>query len=819
MDIRFTDENFDTKNLTKEELSGVNQFLLENNKRQLENIMSFYNSKTPMLLVNGFLGSGKTHIVNHSLKFLSKNTIILEYNCFETTILDDILLSFFEDFKELAVRDEITHPKIKSENFIQKITAYFNSIDRPILIIINSLESVLKNNKQEILDFLLHISEFYNIKTILISRKFDYDDFTDKIPFEKVTVLALEKSIFEKYLRSKGIKMIGPVSDELYKHTRGYFLYTELTVKIINAHKLSLIDFIDGYTKSFLTYNDFIFREALSFVDPANGHLFRLLTILRHPISTKLLETINLYNEEKIQYFADNLLLSREKNMIYLQDYYKEISLNSIPENVSAKLHKACVELYTTQLPLKPFERDLLISRQTMRTEIEYHTMFLPKKPMLFRQMEAAAIEAIEYAADLKTDYSAIPTTEEIPVQPDIEIEKQESKEDKIKKISFIFDNEDEEKSIMDGIADSINKYIDYSNKILTPEEMRLPFMELMNAANREEKNFNYQKALAYYQLALTMKEDDNFALMVSRIYIKTAKCYEKLSDWFNALKYYEMALEYFVNAGDKEKFNEMRLAVANIFYNTYKHDKAEKLLNDILNPEEDISNELKIKARLLLASIANKDIRDVYKNYKSAYALVDNTIGRKVLAELYFKFAAVCDELDETETAIKLYQRCIDIPSKDNQYLSSAMINLAMIYDDTGSTDLAMKYYQESLSIDEENKNLSGVYESAVRLAKYNGRKSPETAIEYYRKAMTAAKELSEPYYLMNINVEYGDFCADRREFAKALKAYIKAYSRAKNNALSEDKTKIEQRLRDLKVRLGDEAFKKLKLEVTKNG
>ena len=39
------------------------------------------------------------------------------------------------------------------------------------------------------------------------------------------------------------------------------------------------------------------------------------------------------------------------------------------------------------------------------------------------------------------------------------------------------------------------------------------------------------------------------------------------------------------------------------------------------------------------------------------------------------------------------------------------------------------------------------------------------------------------------------------------------------KNNALSEDKTKIEQRLRDLKVRLGDEAFKKLKLEVTKNG
>ena len=95
MEIRFADENFDIKNLTRSELSGVNQFLLENNKKQLENILNFYNSKTPMLLVNGFLGSGKTHIVNHSLKFLSQETIVLEYNCFETTILDDILLSFF----------------------------------------------------------------------------------------------------------------------------------------------------------------------------------------------------------------------------------------------------------------------------------------------------------------------------------------------------------------------------------------------------------------------------------------------------------------------------------------------------------------------------------------------------------------------------------------------------------------------------------------------------------------------------------------------------------------------------------------------------
>ena len=660
MELRFTDENFDIKNLTKSELSGINQFLLDNNKKQLESLLEFYNNQTPLLLVNGFIGTGKTQIVNHSLKFLAQNAVVLEYNCFETTILDDILLSFFEDFKELTAKGIISQPKTKSENFNQKIATYFDSVNLPIIIIINSLESVLKNNKQEILDFIFYISSKSNIKTIIISRKFDYEDFTDKIKYDRITILALEKSIFEKYLRSEGIKMIGPVSDELYKHTRGYFLYTELTTKIINAHKLSLIDFIDGYTKSFLTYNDFIFREALAFVDPSSGHLFRLLTVLRHPISTKLLETINLYDENKVQFFVDNLLLCKEKNMIYLQDYYKEISQNSIPENVAVKLHKSCVELYSTQLPLKPFERDLLISRHTMRAEIEYHTMFLPKKPMLVKQMEAAAIEAIEYAADLKANYEDIPKSEDIPIQPDIKIEESETKEEKLKKISFIFDTEEEEKSIMDGIASSINQFIDYSNKILTPEETRLPFMELINCANREEKAFNYQKALAFYQLALTMKDDDNYALMISRIYVKTAKCYEKLSDWYNALKYYDMALENYYQSGDIEKINEMRLAVANIFYNTYKHEKAESLLNEILKPEEGVSNELKIKAHLALALIKNDNIKDVYNHYKAAFTISDPTVNNKVLAELYYKFAAICDELSETETALVAKQQVI---------------------------------------------------------------------------------------------------------------------------------------------------------------
>jgi hypothetical protein len=58
-----------------------------------------------------------------------------------------------------------------------------------------------------------------------------------------------------------------------------------------------------------------------------------------------------------------------------------------------------------------------------------------------------------------------------------------------------------------------------------------------------------------------------------------------------------------------------------------------------------------------------------------------------------------------------------------------------------------------------------------------------------------------------------------DNREFLKGLKLYIRAISQTKNSSLEQYKKKIEQRIRDLKIRLGEEEFKKLEKEIIKNG
>ena len=91
MVYKFLESAVDKKNILKSD-SNINPFLLENNVNQIENILKFFNGNSPLMLVSGFLGTGKNTVVNEALNYLSGDAVVLKYNCFETSILDDILL-------------------------------------------------------------------------------------------------------------------------------------------------------------------------------------------------------------------------------------------------------------------------------------------------------------------------------------------------------------------------------------------------------------------------------------------------------------------------------------------------------------------------------------------------------------------------------------------------------------------------------------------------------------------------------------------------------------------------------------------------------
>lgn len=789
MEQLFINEISDKKIFLNTSGAFLNPVLAENNLNQFCQMSDFFKSDKFLLLVNGFLGTGKSSVTDYFLKFLKTEVITLKYNCYETTILEDLLLSFFERFKELAAENIIQEPKMRSENFVQKINSYFMSITSPVVIVLDSFEEVLKNNKPEILEFLKHLSQTGRVKVVIISRKFDYEDFENVFDYTKISIGALEKHLFEKYLKSSDIKLIGPVSDELYKHTRGYFLYTALAVKIIKIRGLSLYEFIGGFSKSFLSFNDFILREALALVDPVSGHLFRFLTVIRHPVSINLLKAFNLFDEFKIKVFIETMILSKDENMIYLKDYYKSIAENSIPDNVALKLHRSCVELYNTQLPLKPMERDLLISRATMRSEIEYHSMFLPKKPIIKPK------HVLE-----QTEPSNIEEPVELPQKKDIS------------SISFIFESEEEEFSIMNKIADSINEFITFTDEQLKEieKENNMSILELVNRARQEENNFNFKRVVMIYQRCLMMKNDSDFQTFQPIVYTKLAGAYAKLSDWFNSLKYYEEAAKIYSSAGDILKLSEIKFEIANIYYMMFKRENAKEVLTEIISLKN-LHPDSYVKSYILLADLSDDDVDKAYEFLKSALEHAEDSENESLLAELYYKFAIASDEKGETKQAVMFYKNCVEIDKEKNPFVSGAYSNLAAIYEEADAKDSAIRFYELSLAIDEENNNLNGIYLSSIKLASLNRRKNPETAFKFYNRAYETACKLNEVFYKVSSTLAFGDFYLYSKNPEQALRKYFLAKSIAEGNLSENNLKKIERRIEDLKLQLGEEKFNEI--------
>ena len=773
-------------------------FLLENNEKQISEICEFLqDDNKKLMLVNGFKGAGKSLVVDFVSTCFNSGVLTLRYNCLETTILDDMLLNFFEAFRVFTVQGKLVPPRIKTENFIQKINSYFNSITRPVVIILHSFEAVLKSNKQEILSFIKHLSALSNVKIIITARNFQFEDF-ENVDFARVTVLALSQAIFEKYLKSNGIKNIGLISNELYKHTKGYYNYVNLSVKIMRLREYSLVQFLEVFSKSLMAFPDFILREALALVDPVSAHLFRLLTVMRVPIHVNLLKSLHLFDEERVFFFVTNSVLSVDGECLYLQDCFREIIDHQIPENVQVKLHSACIDLYNTQLPLKPLERDLKLSRQTMRNEIEYHSLFIPKKPVL--NLKNVQVIDVNPAVEVVSETVPVAVENNIP-------EKEESKEEKINKISFIIEDE----AILDGIADSIKDFV--TEKIeqtqIVEKSSNLNLTQIINLAKQEEQKYNYKYVISLYQNALTKKDDEHFYFFLPTIYVKLAEAYKHLSQWYEALEYYTQAQDFYYNASNLTKVSEIKLEIANIYYIIYKHDNAKYILTELDN-NPNLSNEFHIKVNLALAKLANK-LDDEYDCYKKSLQLVDSDVEKSITAQLYYKFAGVCDEKNDIKSAVLYYKKCIalDTNPHSNKYLSRSLANLAELYDEAGQTKSAVKYYKESMKIDTLMKNYNGLFNSAMHMSEINSSIDTNVSLEFLNKALEYAKILNEPFYIVRANLEIGDFYILRKDLEQAYKYFISAYDVAKHSFSKDNLDKVSARIENLKLRVNEEDFK----------
>ena len=158
---------------------------------------------------------------------------------------------------------------------------------------------------------------------IIVSKTFDTSLFSDDIKYTKVILKALSKNIFEKLLCDKGIKTTSRMFDELYKITRGYYLYTVITAKILNQKDLSVNDYLAAYVNSGLPFDKFLAKAFVSMLPNNCIKLLNLLCLIRHPANSQILDFLEYYDESAINILTENLFLQSVGKIFIVNNYFK----------------------------------------------------------------------------------------------------------------------------------------------------------------------------------------------------------------------------------------------------------------------------------------------------------------------------------------------------------------------------------------------------------------------------------------------------------------------------------------------------------------
>lgn len=374
MNYQFLDSSIDINDIILPNSDKIHPLLLKSDEAEIKKALGFLASEERFLYVHGFLGTGKRQFINYVTDFLQKDVIKLEYYCKQSTVCDDILL-YFIDIIEKTALSKAVNLNAKVTTLAVKFQTYISSIKKPFVIILHSYDDVLEENSNLISKCLQDALEGNNTKIILSTRALIQGILGDIKFDKKVFLKAFSKDLFKEFLAMNQITCTDTTLEDFYKYTRGYYYYTALSVKIIQAMKISLNEFLEKFAMSGMSFDSYLGVTYINLIPNTIRNFFWFLRTVRHGLTLNALAIFELYDEFSIEYLKTNLMIFQVGEVVYVQDYFQQNIDISIPAKTEIKLHKYIISIYEKQLKLPLQTREILISRQALRAEIEYHSV------------------------------------------------------------------------------------------------------------------------------------------------------------------------------------------------------------------------------------------------------------------------------------------------------------------------------------------------------------------------------------------------------------------------------------------------------------
>lgn len=378
MDYNFLDSSINTNNIILPESDKINSILIKNHQAEILKAIDFINSDEKFLYLHGFMGTGKRQFINYICDFLSQDVIKLEYYCKPATVCDDILLAFTEVIESNSISKAV-NLNTKITTLAVKLQQQISSIKKPFLIVLQTFDDVSEDNMKVISEVFAKFLEEENVKLIISTRGMNPSVLGDVSEDRKIFLKGLTKENFVEYLETNQVVATDRVLEDFYALSRGYYYYAALTAKVLQAMRCNLAEFMQKFKQSEMSFESFLGSSYINFLPPAIRNFFWFMRTVRHGLSFNALAVFDIYDEFSIGYLKTNLMIFQVDETIYVQDYFLQDIDFAIPEKTQIKLHKYIINIYEKQLKESLKTRSVMLSRQAMRSEIEYHNECINK--------------------------------------------------------------------------------------------------------------------------------------------------------------------------------------------------------------------------------------------------------------------------------------------------------------------------------------------------------------------------------------------------------------------------------------------------------
>ena len=295
-----------------------------------------------------------------------------------------------------------------------------------------------------------------------------------------------------------------------------------------------------------------------------------------------------------------------------------------------------------------------------------------------------------------------------------------------------------------------------------------------------------------------------------NEVRLALAKVYKEIGSYSKAVYYLERIETYYKKNNEVINLNYLYYELTDIYFLMYKCERAIKTIKKVIY-SVDTPQSLMVASCTLLGNIytSQNNPNEAYSYYKKALESLDENTSEETLSELYFKYALASDDRGDEKTAFEYYTKCITL-NEDNPYKSLAYSNMGACYFDNNNLADAKDCLKKAYDIEKRNNDYDGIYYNASHLAEVLVAMHDKNALNYLIEAKQSAEFLDEGYYIMESCVALGDYYYNDSSLAKkALKEYFEAKRIAV--AIGDDVEKIDNRIKDMKLRMSKEEFSEI--------